>query len=349
MAIQLTKEINLSQFQPPPRFPNELHLSMWNRPSTRTACLICHKGCTGSCLYALLTSDFHKVSLRLGYFFRTAKSLFPKSYMVSSLTLIWFFAIVEFRECRPLLWSLTNLYFPRVLFGTALIGDECIPGSNLSKGFDQRFNFISSFDCCFMKLALSLLVVGERCPEPSYVVGRLLVSAHGQNPCLRPRITDLTKGWLGWSLRYFLRTSGLIGVMFLNRSGFWEIVLRAALFFSSFMGGFGSGGAVKVEYADTVLGRSPSRQIRVGPRCRSKSLRRATVFLRCWDNNCATIGNVSLFQDHGSIRYIPLLEPDLTATFFLCVVDLLGLTVDAWTAWGLLCIWERSKGTRNLS
>ena len=250
MAIQLTQDINESQIHPPPRFPNVLHRSMWNWPLTEKACLICHNGCMGSCLYALLTSDLNKRILRLGYFFRTANSLLQRSCMVSSLTLTLDFWIVEFRECGPLLWSKINLYFPGVLFGTALIGEECIPGSSfLPKGFDQRPLFISSRDCCLMNFAFSLLVTGERWPEPSYVVGKRgsLVSAHGQNPFLSPRITDLTKRWLGWVLRYFLKTLILIGETTLKRPGFWEMVLRAALFRSSFLGGDGTGAAVRVE------------------------------------------------------------------------------------------------------
>ena len=92
------------------------------------------------------------------------------------------------------------------------------------------------------------------------------MSAHGQNPFLSERATDWTNDWLGWSLIYSLKASTLIGETTLKRSGFSEIVLRAALFWSSFLGGDGSGAAVKVEYAETVLGVSESRHLRVGVR-----------------------------------------------------------------------------------
>jgi len=98
------------------------------------------------------------------------------------------------------------------------------------------------------------------------VVGRegSLVFAHGQNPSLSAQTTDLTNGWLGWSLRFFSKASTLIGEVILKRSEFWAIVLRAALFWSSFLGTDGSGEAASVEYADTTLGLSDDRQIKVG-------------------------------------------------------------------------------------
>lgn len=51
-----------------------------------------------------------------------------------------------------------------------------------------------------------------------------------------------------------------------KRSGLLEIVLRITLFSSSFLGGDGTGAAVRVESADRVLGVSPARQVRVGQR-----------------------------------------------------------------------------------
>ena len=139
--------------------------------------------------------------------------------------------IMEFGGNSPVLWSITIHNLSECGLGTACTGDTCIPGRRSQLNEPENLPVSCLWSCwAYKKFASGPLSGVSRTSSMIDGYSSLSVSAHGQNPSLRPLQTDSTKRWFGCEASRDLKWSTLIGVTILKRFG-WLVIVHIAMAF----------------------------------------------------------------------------------------------------------------------
>ena len=173
-------------------------------------CFICQQGCTGSSQYASVMSDLDSTQGESGFWWCMERKNSARCCKLSNgYPMMSSQGIMLFSEWFPALWWVTIWRSVEWgFFSMAKTGMQYIPGRSFSPKASEKCLLRISWSCwSCKKLSLSRLSVWGY--KASNVSGYppLSVSAYGQKPSWRPRHTDLTKGWLGWDFKCFLKQS----------------------------------------------------------------------------------------------------------------------------------------------